>query len=121
MGFGGGDAAEEAAEAQLAAQKEALDYLRQEEQLPSELRTRALQGLGGVYGIPGFGDSIDVVGRARQSPIYQAMTAQIDQALADEMGQTGRQASVGGFLRSGVMADALAKQRARSGVQKASL
>ena len=47
------------------------------------------------------------------------MTAEIDQSLSDQMMQTGRDASVGGFLRSGVLADALAKQQARSGVAKA--
>ena len=115
--FGGGGAKKAAKKASaevLKGQQQAMDLYRSRGAIP----VGATEALAGLYGIPGYADTLDLVGQARRSPIYEAMTAQIDQSLSDEMMQTGRDASVGGFLRSGVLADALAKQRARSGVAK---
>lgn len=122
----GGAAAEKAAEEQLrasgiaaGAQQQAADFLTQRDKLPRQLRKESLQGLGGLYGLPGFEDTLDLVGTTRQSPVYQAMIAEIEQSLAGEEHQLGRTASSQGFLRSGPLAAQLASARGASGVAKA--
>jgi len=120
--LGGGDdaadAAKDASRAQVAAQKEALDYLKEKEKLPRQFSEGALRGLGGMYGLKGgeagFRDKL--LGFAQDSPLYAAQQDLINQRLMDAENLQGRQASVGGFLRSGVLADALAKERGRAGV-----
>ncbi len=114
------DAAMQGAQMSAQSQREALDYLKQQEKLPTELREASLKGLAGMFGLKGYeNNAIDLTGIAQGSPIYQAMAGQIDQSLMDNQNMEGRNASAGGFLRSGVLADALAKQRARAGVSKA--
>lgn len=113
-------ASQKAANVAAQGQQNALQYQQQVEKLPLELRDKILPGLAGLYGVKGYEDkAIDLTGIAEQSPIYKAMLAQIDQSLQMGQDQSGRDASVGGFLRSGVLADALAKQQAQAGVSKA--
>lgn len=121
----GGAAAEAAAEEQLRAagisaqaQSQAADFLSQREQLPRSLREGALRGLGGIYGLPGFEDTLDLVGTSRRSPLYQAQIAEINRSLAGEEHMAGREMSAGGFLRSGPMAAALASARGSAGVER---
>jgi len=123
--FGGQEAAEDAAAdakktagKQRSAQQQALDYMQQKEKIPLELRDASMKGLAGILGIPGYEDTLNLTSRAQSSPIYQAMQQQIDQSLQMGQDQSGREASVGGFLRSGTLAKALAEQQARSGVDK---
>jgi hypothetical protein len=120
------DADAAAKEAQKAAgvaakgQQNALAYQQQVEKLPLELRDKILPGLAGMYGVKGYeNQAMDLTGISEKSPIYQAMLAQINQGLTEQQNATGAQASAGGFLRSGVMADALAKQQAQAGVSRA--
>jgi len=121
----GGAAADKAAEtARLASKKQAswqqrgLDYMMEQEKLPTELRDASMKGLAGLFGLPGYEDTLNLTQKAQGSPIYQAMVDQINQATAQGQGQTGRDASVGGFLRSGPLAQALAEQQQQSGVDK---
>lgn len=122
----GGAAADQASEDAMKAakvegdwKKRALEYMMNQERLPTELRDFALKGLGGLYGLPGYEDTLDLTSQAQGSPIYQAMLQQIDQSLMEGQDASGREASVGGFLRSGPLAQALAEQRGKAGVSKA--
>lgn len=114
------NAAKDASKAQLAGQQTQLDYLKERDAVTNRTKDASLKGLGGLYGLPGFDNTIDLANVAMESPIYKAMSGQIDQSLADNENQAGANASASGFLRSGVLADALAKYRERAGVDKAS-
>jgi len=113
-------AAKRGAAATAAGQQSAIDYLQQQGKLPNELREGALKGLGGLYGLQGgdAGYGQKLTDLSMQSPIYKAMAGQIDQSLMDDQDQAGASASQRGLLGSGVLADALAKYRARAGVDK---
>lgn len=78
------------------AQQQALNYLQQQDALPSSLRTSALNSLGQLYG--GSGSITD---RAMASPLYQAAVQQGENSVL-------RNASATGGLRSGNAQDALA-------------
>lgn len=99
--------AEDAAEVQAQAQREALDYLKQTERLPQALREGALTGLGAEYGLTlgkdgkFVSDGQSIVQRAESSPFYQT---------AVQRGEEGvlRNASATGGLRSGNTNEALA-------------
>lgn len=103
----GGDSggAEDAAEVQAQAQREALDYLKQTERLPQAYREGALQGLGAEYGFDSNGvyggDGMSIIQRAEASPFYQT---------AIKRGEEGvlRNASATGGLRSGTTSENLA-------------
>jgi hypothetical protein len=121
--LGGGDLAKgslKGSQTAAAGQQQAIDYLQKQNELPVELQQSALKGLGGLYGLEGgdagYGQKLTDI--STQSPIYKAMAGQIDQSLADNQDQTGASASQRGLLGSGVLADALAKYRARAGVDK---
>lgn len=79
--FGGGDdgasAARDASEIQAQYQREALDYLKERERLPSAFREGAMSILGGLYGL--------------QPPAAQAATAPQSVAAPQQMAQPGRQ------------------------------
>lgn len=105
MGGGDSGAAEDAAEVQAQAQREALNYLKETERLPQAYREGALQGLGGEYGFDAEGnyggDGMSLIQRAEASPFYQT---------AIKRGEEGvlRNASATGGLRSGTTNENLA-------------
>lgn len=80
-----------------ASQQQALDYLKQTDQLPTGLREDALRSLGGLYS--GGGSITD---RAMASPLYQAAVQQGENAVL-------RNASATGGLRSGNASENLAQ------------
>lgn len=78
-------------------QQQALDYLRQQEALPSGLRESALASLGGLYNGSG-----SITERAMASPLYKAAVQQGENAVL-------RNASATGGLRSGSASENLAQ------------
>ena len=80
-----------------AAQQQALDYLRQQDKLPTGLRENALRSLGGLYGGKG-----SITDRAMASPLYQAAVQQGENSVL-------RNASATGGLRSGTTSENLAQ------------
>lgn len=110
--FGGGggsdaaDSAEYAAEIQAEYQKEALDYLKEREELPQQYREQALGELAAVSGLEGDGQAqAAMIERAKASPLYRAIMG------GQEAGEEAilRNAGATGMLRSGNVQDALAK------------
>lgn len=105
---GASDSAEEAAQVQAQSQREALDYLKQTEQLPQALRESALRGLGSEYGmnVDANGnvtsDGSSIMDRAQASPFYQTAVKQGEQSVL-------RNASATGGLRSGSTSENLAQ------------
>ena len=110
--FGGGDdaadAAKDASQVQAQAQREALDYLKEREKLPSAFSDAALQGFGGEFGLTldendeVVSDGLSIIDRARQSPFYKTSVRDAEEAVL-------RNASVTGGLRSGNTNDNLAR------------
>lgn len=100
--FGAKDAAQatkEAANTSVEFQREALDYLKQQEALPSYFREQALTGLGSIYGIApegGGGTPFDI-SSLQQNPLYQGIMQ--GQKAGEEA--ILRNASATGGLRSG--------------------
>lgn len=95
-------ASERAAAQQVGAQREALEYMKEREALPQQAREAALTQLSGAFGLPGF-DSVDIMERAKASPLYEAQLEEGQEAVM-------RQAAMTGGLRSGNVQDALAGQ-----------
>jgi hypothetical protein len=96
--FGDTDTPKEASALAAGKQQEALDYLQQQEALPSQLRQGALGSLGGLLGLPGgTGSQQDLIQRAMESPLYKAIMG------GQEAGEQGimRSAAATGGLRSG--------------------
>lgn len=74
-------AIERGAEAQLQAQREALDYLRETEAVPREFREGALRQLGDLFlgGENPFQiDQAQLIEQAKGSPLYEAITGTLD-------------------------------------------
>lgn len=102
--LGGGQGKKAAAEtlraSQVAkgAQTEALGYLKEADQVPRGIMEGALEGLGGYFGIPGYGNTQQqVIDEAKSSPLYQAILGSrksVEDAIM-------RNASATGGLRSG--------------------
>ncbi|MAF43426.1 MAG: hypothetical protein CMI54_04555 [Parcubacteria group bacterium] len=91
------DAAREASQTQLGFQQQALDYLREREELPMEIRDAALQGLQDVY----LGEGrADMIADIQNDPFYQAQLQQAEQGAL-------RGASASGLLRSGAVPQTL--------------
>lgn len=88
-------AAEEAAKTQAAAQTQALNYLKQVNQLPLELRDQALKKLESVY-LSQEGQA-DIIKQAQASPLYGAIMG--GQKAGEEA--ILRNAAATGGLRSG--------------------
>lgn len=100
------DAATEGANIQAQAQREALAYLKQTEEIPQAFREGALTQLGGLYGLEGGeGSQQELIDQARLSPLYQAMVG--SQAQGEEA--IMRNASMTGGLRSGGVQENLAE------------
>ena len=109
--FGGGDdaadASREASEASVAAQREALEYLKEREEIPQEFREKAIQQYAALLGLPGGqGDSAEIIEGLKQTPLYEAIMG--TQAAGEE--SILRQAGATGGLRSGNVQAALADQ-----------
>lgn len=77
-------------------QREALDYLKEQEELPSQIREGGLSGLGALFGVPGVeGQSkADFVAGIESDPFYQQQLKAAEESLL-------RNASATGSLRSG--------------------
>lgn len=92
--FGGGDdtadAAKDAANIQAQAQQEALDYLKEQNKLPTEYRDQALNQLMGVY----TGDPTD-------NPMYKAQLANIGQMTQQATDLSMANNAATGGLRGG--------------------
>ncbi len=106
--FGGGgddaaDASRDAANISAEYQREALDYLREREQLPQAYREAALEQQGREYGFTldeegnVISDGSTPLERAQQSPLYEAIMGTRDAGEEDIL---RNQAATGGF-RSG--------------------
>lgn len=88
----------------VAGQQEALDYLKQREQLPMQIRDEALTGLRDFYQVPGQPKTQqDLIAEAMSSPLYAAI---MGTQRAGE-GAILRNASATGGLRSGTSQGAL--------------
>jgi len=97
-------AAKSAAKTQAASQTEALNYLKEVEALPRELREGALKKLGGLYGLEGGeGNQADLIKMAEESPLYKSL---MGSKMAGEESILRNQTMTGG-LRSGNTQDAL--------------
>lgn len=101
--FGGGssdasDASIKAANIQSDYQREALEYLKQREQLPQQYREGALGQIAGAYGVEGgTGSQQDIIDRARNAPLYDAIMG--GRGAGEEA--IMRNAAMTGSLRSG--------------------
>ena len=101
--FGGGgddaaDASRYGAELTAQYQREALDYLKEREEIPQEFREGALKKIAGAYGVPGGeGSQQDIIEAALGSPLYGAIMG------GQEFGEEAilRNAAMTGGLRSG--------------------
>jgi hypothetical protein len=86
-------AAIQASETEAGAQREALDYLKEINELPQELREQALTRLGGLYGLEGgLGSQDELIQRAIDSPLYQQIMGGLDvgeEAILRNAGATG--------------------------------
>ena len=92
------DASKDAAQAQASSEQAALDYQIEREALPRQFSEGALKGLGGIYGLEGgTGNQQDLVNRAIESPLYQAIIG------GQEAGEKSilRNAAMTGGFRSG--------------------
>ncbi len=104
--FGGNsaaDASRDAANISAKAQMEALDYLKQTEAIPQELREGALTQLGGLYGLNDQGGQQQLINQAQNSPLYSAIMG------GQQAGEQSilRNAAATGGLRSGGSVGAL--------------
>jgi len=93
------DAATKAAYIQAQSQREALDYLKETEAIPQELRQKSLTQLGGLYGLEGYdtGGQQAMIDQSMASPLYQALMG--GQQAGEE--SILRNAAATGGLRSG--------------------
>lgn len=108
--FGGDDAADAAidsANISAAAQREALEYLKEREAIPQQFREGALTQLGGLYGLDGGeGSQQFLIDQARASPYYTSMLNEGEDAVL-------RNAAMTGGFRSGNVQDELADNSQR--------
>lgn len=98
--FGGDDAADasrDAAQIQAEAQRDALEYLKEVERLPREIREDVLPQLADFFQLPEQRTQEEQIAAARQSPLYQAILG------TQERGEDAilRSAAATGGLRSG--------------------
>lgn len=101
LGGGGDDAADasiDAANIQAEYQREALDYLKQKERLPMQIRDQNLRDVNQFY----QGGGQQLINETKRSPFYQGLIDQGEQAI-------GRNLSMTGGLRSGTANQALAQ------------
>lgn len=91
-------ASEEAAQTSADYQNRALDYLMQQDELPTQLRDQGLTALGDYYS----GNQQGLIDQVQTSPFYQSMMEQGQDAVLRSAGATGG-------LRSGNVNTALAE------------
>lgn len=91
----GARAVKEGTAQQVAAQREALQYMKEREALPQQFRESALTQLGGLYGLQGGDPNADQA--LRNNPIFQATLGQLPQQEEAIL----RNQSATGALRSG--------------------
>lgn len=104
------DASVAAAEMQAASEKEALDYLKQTNALPMQLRDQALQGLGSYYQVPGAPKTQEqLMAETYASPLYKGLLSTADEAV-DQM---ARYHSATNGLRNGNAQMAFAREGQR--------
>lgn len=107
-GSNAASAAQGAASTQAAAQREALEYLRQQNRVPSRLRDNALNRLASIQGVNtndgGFHREMFIKGLKRD-PLYESIMSTMDSSEDAIL----RNASATGGLRSGDSNDALAE------------
>lgn len=98
------DATRQAAATQAQAQMAALEYLKETEALPQQIREQALTQLQGAYGLGDPGAQQQMIAQAQQSPLYGAIMG------TQQAGEEAilRQAGATGGLRSGNVQQALA-------------
>lgn len=85
-------------------QQRGLDYLMEQERLPTKFREGALKTLAGVYGLPGGrGDQQQFIDEAIQSPLYKSIMGGKDAGEEAIL----RSASATGGLRSGDVQSAM--------------
>jgi hypothetical protein len=105
-----GEAAKEAAGVSAGAQMQQLDYLKEINKLPQELREQALTKYGSLFGIGPEGEAVDAMG-AQQALIEQAQASPYYQAImgGQKAGEEAilRHAARTGGLRSGNVQSAL--------------
>lgn len=115
FGGGGGDdaaaASRDAAAIQAQYQREALDYLKETNQLPQQFREGALSQLGGLYGLEG-GDP-NAMQAIQSNPIYQATMGQLPQQEEAIL----RNQSATGALRTGATDAMLAENQRQNQLQ----
>lgn len=104
-------AAGRAADTQAAAQREALDYLREVEEVPQQFREGALSRLGGLFGLPG--GERGAVSAIERNPIFQATIGQLPQQEEAIL----RNASATGALRTGGTEAMLAENQRQNRLQ----
>lgn len=105
------DASKRAAQTQAQAQMEALNYLREQEEIPQQFREGALGQLGGLYGLEGGTAGADRM--IRQNPIFQATQGMIPQQEEAIL----RNQSATGALRSGGTDQMLAENQRMNTLQ----
>jgi hypothetical protein len=104
------NASTQAAETQAGSEQAALDYLKQTNELPMQLRDQALTGLGSYYQVPGAPKTQEqLIAEAQNSPLYHAIQG-TKQSAVDEM---ARYQSATGGLRSGGANVAFAREAQR--------
>lgn len=92
------DASIRAADMSAKSQQDALDYLRQREAVPQEIRDNTLRGLSSYYQIPGAAKTQDqLISEAKSSPLYAAILG----SRKSGEDSINRNASATGMLRSG--------------------
>ena len=94
FGGGGGDKAakesRKASEVQAQYQREALEYLKQREELPQQFREGALTMLGGLYGLEGGeGSQQQLIDHAKASPLYNALMEGGEESILRQQAATG--------------------------------
>ena len=98
------DAAKDASKLSAAGKQEAIDYLKEAEEIPHQFRDESLKKLGGLYGLEGGeGNMGQFINEAKESPLYKSI---LGSKKAGEDAIT-RNAAMTGGLRSGNIQEGL--------------
>jgi hypothetical protein len=110
-------ASTQGSEANLAFQREALDYMKQQNAPMTQMRDTAMGQMGGLMGLTGY-DQGGAMQSLERNPMYQSQLANIDQQQASAMDTMGAMAaSTGGFrggnMQRGIMESSFNADRAK--------